>query len=270
VFSLSFEGSPDAGVPPLRPPEETERRDEQPDNTARQQQTRFASNFRWFGATVRANRAMKRVAPLLCSVLLLTTGSVAEDAPAVAAGNPSVAPVQNPIVAPQPAGDKGAEFVIRPRAVSPATAAMLAAAAPRFQPVAAPAQPTHESVEEVPDKPRNGIVRLPRYIVREPRVPALSEYQVLTPKGKVELALKTYPGLRFGSFWIFRNDGIALAMLEEDVAAERARELAELTSLLPTNGPSPDSEQGRKQRLIRDALTPRSSWTNMSTGGTSR
>lgn len=147
------------------------------------------------------------------------------------------------------------------RGVSPETAARLAALAPKFTP-APPAPPANENpvIKETEDKPKNGIVRLPAYMVREPKMPALSEAQVLTPRGRAELAYKAFPGLRFGNIWIFRNDAIANAMLEEELMTERSREIADLMSLLPANQPASDTPRAR---LIRDALTPRSSPARM-------
>lgn len=149
--------------------------------------------------------------------------------------------------------------------ISPATAARIAALAPKYTPASAKsAAEENPLLKEPEDKPKNGIVRLPAYLVRQPKMPALSEAQVLTPKGRVDLAYQAFPGLRFGSFWIFRNDGIATAMLEEELMAERARQIADLMTLLPANRPEGDSP---RERLIRDALTPRSSPTEMDSSG---
>ena len=115
-------------------------------------------------------------------------------------------------------------------------------------------------IKETEEKPKNGIVRLPAYLVREPKMPALSEAQVLTPRGRVDLAYKAFPELRVGNLWIFRNDAIANAMLEEELMTERAREIADLMSLLPANQPESDTPRAR---LIRDALAPRSSPVRM-------
>jgi hypothetical protein len=79
-------------------------------------------------------------------------------------------------------------------------------------------------------RPRGEIVEMAPYIVAEPKAKAPKEYQMLTPKGRVELALKRRPGLKFLNFWGL-NNGIAVAMLQEDLALERRREAAELMSL---------------------------------------
>ena len=123
----------------------------------------------------------------------------------------------------------------KPRPISATAAAQLTAAAPKYTP--APAKPV-ETAEPAPDlretdKPRNTIVRLPRFLVAEDKPPVLNERNIATPKARLELALKRHPGLRLGSFWIFRNDGIALAMLEEEERLERMKEMNDMLTLLP-------------------------------------
>ena len=119
-----------------------------------------------------------------------------------------------------------------PRAVSPATAARINAAIPPFSgsksTEAASAKPADQ--HEL-DKPKNQIIRLPSYIVQEPKEPVFKERDILTPAGRLNLALKRYPGLKFGNFWIFNNYGKALFMLEEDYRLERQTEMIELAGL---------------------------------------
>lgn len=117
-------------------------------------------------------------------------------------------------------------------AVSPNTAAKLAAAAPKYIPPAPePAPPETAPVARVPDKPRNQIIRLPNFIVGEPKLHVPAPLEVLTPKGRVELAFQRRPGLRIIPALAWMNAGIALEMLEDDLRAQRRREAAELLSL---------------------------------------
>ena len=53
--------------------------------------------------------------------------------------------------------------------------------------------------------------------------------ELLTPEGKLDLALKRRPGLKVGNFFGL-NNGIAMMMLAEDDAYERRLELQELSS----------------------------------------
>jgi hypothetical protein len=125
----------------------------------------------------------------------------------------------------------------RARAISSATAAQLSAAIPKFEPppplspVTTPSAEAPVDLREV-DRPRNTIVRLPSYLVREEKPVILTEREVQTPRARLQLALKKHPGLRLGSFWIFRNDGIALAMLAEEERLEQKQQFEDLVQLM--------------------------------------
>jgi hypothetical protein len=45
------------------------------------------------------------------------------------------------------------------------------------------------------DKPKNAIIRLPQYVVREPKSPVFTEREDMTQKGLDDLAMKRYLGL---------------------------------------------------------------------------
>jgi hypothetical protein len=126
------------------------------------------------------------------------------------------------------------------RTISAGVAEKLAAVAPKY--VASPApQPASETTPDAreADKPRNGIVRLPSYIVQEEKLPAMKERDMLTPHGRLDLAYKRHPGLRVGSFGIFNNNVWADALLEEELGIERQKEMYSLMSLLPGAGRPP-------------------------------
>lgn len=162
---------------------------------------------------------------------------------------------------------------------TPATTAKITSGLPKYGPARAPAPDSGPGVDlrEV-DRPRNaiprlprdllppeslrmappaaaaadepppeGVLRLPRYHVQDRRLPAMKEREMLTPEGRIELGLKRHPGLRIGNFFGL-NRGIAAAMVEEEFAVERARELQDLYELaafadsLPR--PKPDDESG--------------------------
>lgn len=169
--------------------------------------------------------------PLASLMALVATTSVL---PRMAAEIPANPPGDSPVTAPE-----GTEVTAPAKAKRPFsadTAAKLTAAVPKFEAPAAAATPGGPGVAESPlahelDKPRNQIIRLPQYVVGEPKVHLPSrEMEVLTPKGRVEYALDRRPGLRFGPLaWL--NGPIALAMLDDDLAAERRHQEAELWSL---------------------------------------
>ena len=165
----------------------------------------------------------------LASLLLL-----AGTAPAVPLSAAEVpGPAEVPAVTPEKVERAQARGV---RSLSAETAAKLSAALPKFEPPAvAPPPGTPGTADPLSphelDKPRNQIIRLPQLVVGEPKIHVPTrELEVLTPKGRADLAVERRPGLRFGPFaWL--NRGIALAMLEDDLAAERRAQAVDLMSL---------------------------------------
>ncbi len=82
----------------------------------------------------------------------------------------------------------------RGRVVSEGVAAALAAGMPKYDP---PKATEAKSEEDLPDlreidKPRNQIIRLPDYVVREKRPPVFRERDINTTKGLAALAKKRY------------------------------------------------------------------------------
>jgi hypothetical protein len=134
-----------------------------------------------------------------------------------------------------------------PRTMSSDTAAKLSAASPKFVSPVTVVPGTAEATETSPvaresDKPRNQIIRLPRYIVEEQKlhVPK-EELDVLTPKGRVDYAFKRRPGLKIVPLgWM--NAGVALEMLEDDLRTQRRREEADLWSLYLIHEPAPPAK----------------------------
>jgi hypothetical protein len=96
--------------------------------------------------------------------------------------------------APAPKSNSPAEPP-RDRPVSTEVASRLSAAIPKFVPP--PPAPEPKPEEEQPDlrdidKPKNGIVRLPKYIVQEAKPPVLDERAVHTEKGLTDIAVRRY------------------------------------------------------------------------------
>ena len=155
-------------------------------------------------------RPLPTPAVFVTGMLLQIPGAIAQ----------STAPSSVPLIA-APAANAPAPSD-RPRTVSSELAAKLSLNAPKFvapkttDAVQPPETPDHRET----DKPANGIVRLPNYVVREPKVPVLKERELLTRQGRLELAYKRHPGLR-----LFGNSGLALALLREE---ERLEDMAEL------------------------------------------
>lgn len=81
------------------------------------------------------------------------------------------------------------------RAVSKNVAAALAATMPKYDPPKE--EPDREEPAEMQDmrevdKPRNKIIRLPEYVVRQDKPPVFRERDIYTNKGLAELAKKRY------------------------------------------------------------------------------
>ncbi len=133
--------------------------------------------------------------------------------------------------------------------MSSATAAKFALTHPKYEPP--PAVPAKPSLPPEPDKPRNGIVRLPSYVVRAAPLRDFKPRELLTPSGKLAYAYKEHPGLHIGNLFGL-NNGIAQFMLEEEYRLERMKEMSELTGLI-TN-PTPEDKamiKDSQQAFIR-------------------
>lgn len=82
----------------------------------------------------------------------------------------------------------------RKRAISGDMAAALAASMPKYNPPPKPAE--RKDGEDVDmrdvDKPRNGIIRLPKYVVQEQKPPVFTEREISTSKGLAAIALRRY------------------------------------------------------------------------------
>jgi hypothetical protein len=127
---------------------------------------------------------------------------------------------------------------------------------PRYAPPApakvAPEPPADEGKDSSP-----GVLHLPKLTVKE-RPPTLpSNFELLTPRGRLELALKTHPGLRIGNFFGM-NNGIALAMQAEERKLEQKAALTD-TVRRTTRDNSPEGK--KLMRLINDAFRgPNNDW----------
>jgi len=120
------------------------------------------------------------------------------------------------------------------RVVSPEVAAALAAGMPKYNPPK-PVEKTEDDIDmrEV-DKPRNQIIRLPEYVVREERPPVFRERDIHTQKGLRELARMRYlsdTGQALNRFNIplfgMGADAYALMRYEED---ERLKNISDLNA----------------------------------------
>lgn len=79
------------------------------------------------------------------------------------------------------------------------------------------------------EPPPEGVLRLPRYEVRDRKQSALKRRELLTPEAKIDLQFKQHPGLKIGNLFGL-NRGIAAFMAAEEDDHERALEMGELLS----------------------------------------
>jgi len=123
--------------------------------------------------------------PARVALLLSTIAALAALGPASAQTPPPPTDQSTPAPTTPPAPK-------RDRAVSDSLAASLAASMPKYNPPPKP-RPEDEDVDlRDVDKPRNGIIRLPKYVVREKKPPVFRERDLYTNKGLSDLARRRY------------------------------------------------------------------------------
>lgn len=111
-----------------------------------------------------------------------------------------------PAPVPVPAAESPAP---RDRAVSTNVAALLAAGTPRFPVMKPEEKPANAPSAPIVNRPANEIVRLPNFVVREPRVPTPED--IRTPRGLEVYAMNKYLG---------RADGFSRGVLNRYTLAD--------------------------------------------------
>ena len=143
---------------------------------------------------------------------------------------PATPPAAEPAVFTDPAKATPARPARPPRerVMSDDLAATLAVGMPKYTPpTPVEKKPVKEPVDtREADKPKNSIIRLPDYVVREARPPVFREKDLATPGGKTDLGMKRYAGLNFGPLASW-NRPIALAMYQEQERLDNMSELAD-------------------------------------------
>ena len=188
----------------------------------------------------------------------LIAAGLRAQAPAPLAAPAAVSPADGATADPATANAKKPPAT---RAISPEVAAQLAASRPKFSPVAPPPPPKPE--EELPDlretdKPKNTIVRLPKYVVQEPRPPVFTERNIHTQQGLANLAVRRYLtdtdlALNRYTLPLFHpwsllggtsNEDRALAMYAEDERLKNMADTADKTNMVMKS----DSVAGTKMK----------------------
>jgi hypothetical protein len=153
--------------------------------------------------------------------------------------------------APAPAKPK------RYRTVSPELAASLAATMPKYDPPKpAEKKPDDDADLRDLDKPKNQIIRLPKYVVQEAKPPVFRERDVNTSKGLADLAIRRYLSDADRALNSFRlplfgasNESRALAMYAED---ERLKNMADLNDTARTVGKTDPKEAAYIRSVTKD------------------
>lgn len=203
---------------------------------------------------------------------LATVSAMAQtaSAPAIAPSPILVTPADGAAPTPTPSTN-AYQRPDKPRAtreISPEVAAQLAASRPKFTPIAPPPPPKPE--EEMPDlretdKPKNTIVRLPKYVVQEQRPAIFRERDIYTKEGLAKLAMRRYftetdRALNRYTLPIFHpisllggssNEDRALAMYAEDERLKDMADAADKTNMVMRS----DASEGKKvQNVSRDTF----------------
>ena len=127
---------------------------------------------------------------------------------------------------------------------------------PKYNPPPKP-KPEEESDEAVDlreiDKPRNQIIRLPKYVIHEPKPPVFRERDLYSGSNRAGLALERNPGLKYVPFSSL-NHAVAAAMYQEQ---ERLDNIADLHDTARTVGVA-DKADGAYIKRITDETYMRS------------
>ncbi len=139
----------------------------------------------------------------------------------------------------------------RARAVSPATADLLKAALPKIAAVKPAEQKSEANSPDLreTDKPRNGIIRLPKFIVRDRKPPVFTDRELLGEGAFGEkLARRYYPEwyLAFNrlarftplALYLPSAEASALARFYDEERLRKMDEFADLTNMVMRSNPA--------------------------------
>ncbi len=173
-----------------------------------------------------------RSSGLIAAIFLLGLGIPARaEGPVTAPDEGPSSPVLQPAQSSPPAA--AAKSPGHDHLVSTETSGRVTNGLPKYAPKPANANPDAEppDLREI-DRPKNTIIRLPKYVLTKPKErppPVLTERQLLTPQGLIDLALKRNPGLKFGNIFGL-NNGMALAMYMEQERLDNLAAMADVAA----------------------------------------
>ncbi|HEY1792498.1 MAG TPA: hypothetical protein VGG34_06240 [Opitutaceae bacterium] len=121
------------------------------------------------------------------------------------------------------------------RPVSAGIAAALSEGLPKFTP------PTPTPTPEPEDKPKNGIIRLPEYIVHEKPPPIFRKRDIFTQQSLIDLEFKAHPGLYVGNI-LGLNSAAAEQMREDEERQDDMGDLNDLAHAMSAGGDRAESQ----------------------------
>lgn len=124
------------------------------------------------------------------------------------------------------------------RIVSSRTAAALAAAMPKYS---VPTPTPTPTLDPELDRPKNGIVRLPSYVLRESRPPVFRKQDLYTTQGLIDLSFKAHPGLLFGNI-LGLNSGVAYQMMLDEERESALNDFADEAHAMDRGGDKAESQ----------------------------
>src|SRR5579871_2852351 len=120
---------------------------------------------------------------------------------------------------------------------------MLQASMPKYDPPKPPPPPKPEDeskdMREI-DKPKNHIIRMPKYVVHAEKPPIFREQDLYTADGLARLAMMRYAGLNVGPSASL-NQGIAMEMYREDQRLKNISELNDTADAMKRGGDADES-----------------------------
>ena len=199
---------------------------------------------------------MSRLFPVL-ALCALVAGLGASGAAGQSAAAPSGADQQSTTpaaLAAHPAAASpgtAANAQAQPRAVSSQTAARLTDGVPGYAPQK-PAEPEPDDDQGEPssaDKPKNGIIRLPDYVVSERRPPVFTPKELLTKKALTQYIYKEHPGLNLWGLMPFSslNAPIAKQISDEEARLNNISDMRDAAITTARGGDGADGEYIKKE-----------------------
>ncbi|HEY1765090.1 MAG TPA: hypothetical protein VGF85_09210 [Opitutaceae bacterium] len=187
-------------------------------------------------------RASKLLFALAASAAMATAQSTAPAADPKAA-DPATTDASAVVLAQKPAPPPPVPLPNRDledsdRAISSRTAAALASAMPKYS---VPTPTPTPTLDPELDRPKNGIVRLPSYVLRESRPPVFRKQDLYTTQGLIDLSFKSHPGLLFGNI-LGLNSGVAYQMWLDEQREAALNDFADESHAMDRGGDKAESQ----------------------------